>query len=382
VIRFAPLVTKRIVRQPLRTTLTVLGVAVAMFLYCAVEATQEGVARATAVAAGDSVLVVYRENRYCPFTSQLPQYYQPRIERVPGVANVVPMKIFVSNCRASLDVVTFRGVPEAEFLEHTLRSFEIVAGSAEDWSRRSDAALVGEALATRRGIKVGDRFSAAGITVHVAAIGRTNELQSRNAAYTHLAFLQEAARRGGTGGIVTQFNVTVSDPDRLDAIAQAIDAEFATEAEPTFTQPEKAFVGRAATDVVEIVGFARWLGWGALAAVFALVANSIVLAIHERVREYAILETLGFTGEKIACLIVAEGALLGLLGGCVGAVCAYALLSVQSYSVSMEGVHVEISASPTLLLTGLVASVVLSILAGAVPAVRVARSDIAGAFRT
>ncbi|MCA8925975.1 MAG: FtsX-like permease family protein [Planctomycetes bacterium] len=353
-----------------------------MFLYCVVEATQAGVTRATAVVAGDSVLVVYRENRYCPFTSRLPQHYQPRIAQIPGVAHVVPMKILVSNCRASLDVVTFRGVPEQDFLETTLPDFEIVAGSAEAWSHRSDAALVGDALASRRGIKVGDRFSAAGITVYVAAIGRTDELQSRNAAYTHLAFLQEAAQRGGTGGVVTQFNVTVSDPERLDAIAQAIDAEFAADSEPTFTQPEKAFVGRAATDVVEIVGFARWLGWGALAAVFALVANAIVLAINERVREYAILETLGFTGATIAGLIVAEGALLGLLGGGAGAVGAFALLSLQTYSVSMEGVHVEVSAGPSLLLSGLVASIVLSVLAGAVPALRVARGDLAGAFRT
>jgi putative ABC transport system permease protein len=381
VIRFAPLVVKRVVRQPLRATLTVLGIAVAMFLYCAVEATQQGVTRATAVAAGDAVLVVYREDRYCPFTSRLPQYYQPRIERVPGVASVVPMKIHVSNCRASLDVVTFRGVPEEAFFQDTLRGFEILSGSAEDWRRRSDAALVGDALATRRGIQVGDRFSAAGVTVHVAAIGRTDEPQSRNAAYTHLAFLQEAARRGGTGGVVTQFNVTVSDPDRLDEVARAIDAEFAREAEPTFTQPEKAFVGRAATDVVEIVGFARWLGWGALAAVFALVANAIVLAIQERVREYAIFETLGFTGGAIAALIVAEGALLGLLGGGAGALAAFGLLAARSYSISMEGVHVEIVASPSLLLTGLAASVVLSVLAGVVPAARVARSDLAGAFR-
>ena len=149
-IRFAPLVTKRLVRQPLRTLLTVVGVAVAMFLYCVVEATQAGVTRATAVVAGDSVLVVYRENRYCPFTSRLPQHYQPRIAQIPGVAHVVPMKILVSNCRASLDVVTFRGVPEQDFLETTLPDFEIVAGSAEAWSHRSDAALVGDALASRR----------------------------------------------------------------------------------------------------------------------------------------------------------------------------------------------------------------------------------------
>ena len=65
-----------------------------------------------------------------------------------------------------------------------------------------------------------------------------------------------------SGGIVTQFNVRVDDPDRLDEVAAAIDTYFAPAQEPTNTSPEKAFVARAAADVIEIVGFMGWLGWG------------------------------------------------------------------------------------------------------------------------
>ena len=45
-------------------------------------------------------------------TSRLPQWYADRIERIDGVQAAVPMQVLVSNCRASLDVVTFRGVPD------------------------------------------------------------------------------------------------------------------------------------------------------------------------------------------------------------------------------------------------------------------------------
>ncbi len=249
--------------------------------------------------ANDTTLVVYRENRYCPFTSRLPQHYVRRIEAISGVASAVPVRILVSNCRASLDVVTFRGVGTEQFLTQYVPRFELLDGSAEEWRRRGDGALVGESLARRRSIKLGDRLTAAGITVYVAGIFRSDEPQDQNVAYTHLAFVQEAAERGGTGGIVTQFNVKVTDPSLLEPVATAIDEEFAHDQDPTFTSPEKAFVARAATDILQIVSFASWLGWGALAAVFALVANAIVLAVQDRIRDHAVLQTLGYSGNLV-----------------------------------------------------------------------------------
>ena len=379
--RFIPLVLKHIVRHRARSLLTIAGVAIAMFLFCTVQAMQSGVTAATEVTAADTTLVVYRENRFCPFTSRLPQHYQARIEQVPGVRSVTPMRILVSNCRASLDVVTFRGVPQEQFVEHYIEGMRIVEGSIDEWTRRSDAALVGESLAARRNIKVGDRFSAAGITVYVAGVVGSDEPQDRNVAYTHLPFIQEAAQRGGTGGIVTQFNVKVEDPEQLDTVAKAIDAEFARDQEPTSTHPEKAFVARAASDVVEIVNFASWLGWGALAAVFALVANAIILAVQDRVRDHAVLQTLGYSGTLIGGLIIAEGVVIGVVGGLVGAVLAFVVVSQGRFSLTMEGLNVEIAADPMIVLLGLGMSVALGVLAGLVPAWQASRREIATCFR-
>ncbi|MHC5003780.1 MAG: ABC transporter permease [Planctomycetota bacterium] len=381
VIPFIPLILKQIVRHRTRSGLTIAGVAIAMFLFCTVQSMQRGVEAATKVTATDTTLVVYRENRYCPFTSRLPQHYQRRIEAVSGVSSVVPMRIHVSNCRASLDVVTFRGVPQEEFVTHSAGELEVIAGSLAEWERRSDAALVGESLAKRRGVKVGDRFSAGGIAVYVAGIVRSDEPQDRNVAYTHLPFIQEAARRGGTGGVVTQFNVKVDDPARLEAVAAAIDAEFARDQEPTATYAEKAFVARAASDVLQIVSFASWLGWGALAAVFALVANAIVLAVQDRVRDHAVLQTLGYTGPLIGRLIIAESTLLGLAGGLVGAMLAFVIVHRGRYSLTMEGLNVEIASDVRIILVGLGMSVALGVLAGLVPAWQAARREIASCFR-
>ena len=379
--RFVTLVLKQLVRHPLRSLLTITGVAVAMFLFCAVEAMRRGVEEATRVTAKDTVLVVYRENRYCPFTSRLPQFYAQRIEAIPGVTSVIPMRIEVSNCRASLDVVTFRGVPEEDFVTHQLPRLELIDGSIEEWRRRSDAALVGESLATRRNLSIGDRLSVAGITISVAGVLRSSEAQDRNVAYTHLPFLQETSRRGGTGGIVTQFNVRVDSPERLEEVAAAIDEEFSRESDPTTTRPEKAFVARAAGDILEIVRFASWLGWGALVAVFALVANAILLSVQDRVREFAILQTLGYSARHVVLLVLLEGGLLGLAGGLVGGVGAH-LATLRRFSLSMEGLNLEVVSDPLILLLGLGLAVLLGLVAGVAPAIRVARHEITESFRT
>lgn len=380
-IRLIPVVIKQIYRSPVRSGLTILGIAVAMYLFVIVEAMRDGVRDATEVKAGDTTLVVYRENRFCPFSSRLPQFYGDRIDRIEGVRDVVPMQIHVSNCRASLDVVTFRGVPQDDLENALATGSSIVDGSSEAWRSRGDGALVGEALAARRGIEVGDRFSAAGITVYVAGILQSEHPQDRNVAWVHLPFLQESSRRGGTGSIVTQFNVTVEDPTQLENVAADIDENFAHDEHPTTTRPEKAFVGRAASDIVELVDFAGMLAWGALAAVFALIVNAIILAMRDRVRDHAVLQTLGYTGGLIGWMVVIEGTLLGLAGGLLGAIAAWLTVKFGQFSLTMEGLNVEIATGWVAPALGIIAAILLGLLAGIVPALRLARNDIASAFR-
>jgi putative ABC transport system permease protein len=383
-LRLMPLVLRQLARRPVRTALTAMGVAVATFLFVSVRAMERGVRDATEARASDTKLIVYRANRFCPFTSQLPEHYVERIRRIPGVTGAVPVRIVVNNCRASLDVITFRGVPEEDFEREIMPSLRISSGSVEEWERRGDSAMVGSALAARRGVGVGDRLSGAGIDVYVAGIVESDEPQDRNVAYVHLPFLQESARNltsSGAGGIVTQFNVTVAESTRLEEIASAIDAEFERDPAPTSTKPERAFVARAARDIIEVSGFARWLGFGALVAVFALVANAIALGMQDRVRDIAILQTLGFKPALVTNLVIAEGILLGLLGGLVGASAAWLALRFGHFTLAMEGVNVEFAATAGVFLVGWLAALAIGGLASVAPAWRAGRTDIVSSFR-
>jgi len=377
--RYIPLVMKQIVRHRTRTLLTVIGVAVAMFLFIAVQTLQQSVHEATSVAAEDTTLIVFRENRFCPATSRLPEHYAGHIERVEGVASVVPQLIVVNNCGAALDVITYRGIP-SEHLATLARNWEVKDGSLDAWHERSDAAVLGERLARRRGFNVGDSFDAAGVTVNVAAIIRSTEPQDQNVAYVDLTFLQQAATHASLG-TVTQFAVRVNDPDQLDSIARRIDEQFRHDVEPTQTSPEKAFVAQAGADVVNLVGFTHYLGWGCLIAVLALIANAIVLSVQDRIREHAVLQTLGYRRGLIARLIITEGLCLGVIGGAIGTIGAAMLVHYGRFTLSNEGLHILVSIQPATLVLGLVIAASVGIVAGLVPALRAGRREIATCFR-
>ncbi len=374
-LRTAALSLRMLLRSRLRVALAVAGIAVAVFLLCAERAMHAGVTEATAANERDTRLIVYRANRFCPFTSRIPERYTDDILAIPGVKSAVPMQIIVSNCRTSLDVIVFRGV-RLEDAERTLGPrLRFVAGSMRDFASRGDAALVGSALAQRRGFKVGDRFQSAGLSVTVAAIVEAEGAQDRNACFVQLPFLQSSVG-GVQGGEVTQFEVEVVDAKRMDEVAAAIDAHFAADATPTSTRAEKAFVARAAEDLVAIADFAGWLGLGALVAVFALVANSIVLSLEGRAREIAILQSIGFRGVTVAWTVLVESSALALAGSIVGAGLAYAALAFGKFGLGGEGVMIEFQPSLTVSIVAVAAAVVVGLAAGAVPAMTVARRSI------
>ena len=367
------LALKNIFRYQLRSFLTMAGVATGMFLFTAVETMQDSLARVTRSGADDTTLVVYRENRFCPSTSRLPEYYLPSIEKIEGVSSAIPIQIAVNNCGASLDVITFRGVPPENLLKYN-PDLDVISGSFEKWMSRSDAALVGQAFAQRRGLRTGDQFEAVGINVYVAGIIRSLEAQDNNVAYVHLPFLQQASKIGL--GTVTQFNVKVQSAELLDPVAREIDSTFRSDSQPTVTRPEKAFFAETAKQLIELIGFTHWLGLGAVAAVLGLVANAVLLIVRGRTKETAVLQTLGFSRFRIATLVTCEGLLLGLLGGALGVVSAVLFLHWQSFTLGNEGLTLAITPDAGVLFNGLLVALVLGFSASLYPAWRASRQSL------
>ena len=115
VLKYLPYVRKNILGHRVRSAMTVAGTALLMFLFLFVSSIQEGLDRL--LDSRDDRLIVYQAYRLCPPSSQLPVFYDEAIRDVPGVKDVLPVKVVVSNCRASLDTVVFQGVdPNRQFL--------------------------------------------------------------------------------------------------------------------------------------------------------------------------------------------------------------------------------------------------------------------------
>lgn len=376
--KLARLIAKNLKRRPMRTLLTLLGVASAMLLFVLVESLSAGLDRAMGGTEAARTLVVYRQNRYCPQTSFLPESYVERIRKIPGVVSALPVKVFLSNCRASLDLVTFQGAPAEELLR--ARPVQVLEGDAARFVRDADAALVGRAFAARKGLRVGDSFRFGNITVKVAGIFSSAEPVEEDVVMTHLEFLQRAGpvNRLGT---VTQFEVKIDDAARAKEIAAAIDDQFRTAQEPTDTRAKLAFLESATRDLREILGFARWLGIGCVAVVLALVANTVLMSSQERVREFGVFRTLGFREQHIAFLVLGEALILALGGSALGLGAAQLIVETSHVSIGSEGVSVGFRIVPALALRVALVAGAAGALAGLYPALRSASRPVVAALR-
>lgn len=371
---------KYVVRNRTRSILTVFGVATGMFLFGTIETMQDSLKNATEITANDTTLVVYRENRYCPSTSRLPEYYKDEIKKIKGVESVIPVQIVVNNCGTSLDVVVFRGIP-ADRINAISKNIEVLNGSVNEWLTREDGALIGANLAQRRRLDVGDSFDAAGVTVVVSGIIRSAESsQDDNVAYVHLPFLQQASRVGL--GTVTQFLVKVSDSSLLNSVSRQIDNRFKTESEPTDTTPEKAFFASTAKELIELIGFSRWIGIASVFAVIGLIANTILIAVRSKISEHAILKTIGYSQISISWLIISEAIILSVVGGIAGIAGASIFLHLQKITIGNEGLALAFIPSFSVWLKGFSLSLLLGIVAGVYPAWLAGRQSIASNLRT
>ena len=108
-LKFFPYVLKTLSGHRVRTLLTISGSALALLVFCVFASVRQGLHDLSQ--RNERTLVVFQENKFCPATSHLPQDYEHEIARMPGVRDVTPIQVFTNNCRASLDIIVFYGLP-------------------------------------------------------------------------------------------------------------------------------------------------------------------------------------------------------------------------------------------------------------------------------
>ena len=377
--KFVPYVLKTLWRHRSRTILTVSGSAVALFVFCFVGSVQQGMDDLQERQATKQALIMFQANKFCPATSHLPQDYESKIKRLDGIRDVVPIQVLTNNCRASLDVIVFYGLPAKKL--RTARDFELLSGDWAEFEQHQDSAVVGRAVASRRGLKVGDKFSIGDLTVLVAGIYTSKDPAEENYVYSHLEFLQRSKGQDLVG-TVTQHEILLGSGVDASAKSREIDALFRGSPVQTDTRPKGVFQARCLGDLTQLISLAHYLGYACVGLVLALVATTTVMSVQDRIKEHAVLQTLGFTGPRVFRLVLSESTLLSIAGGVVGVGAAMIVLAMSHLSVGAEAVTIAFQPSWNLAMTGIVISAMVGILAGLAPGWHAARTEIVLALRT
>lgn len=371
-------VLKTLWRHRARTLLTVTGATVAMFVFCMVGSVQEGLERLTSGVDADRRLIVFQENRFCPTSSRLPEDYADRIRELDGVRDVMPIQVWTNNCRASLDIVVFNGADPDQV--RATRPIELTAGSWSEFKTQRDAAIVGRNVAQRRSLSVGDQFSIGEISVKVAGIFSSSVPSEENLIYTSLGFLQYT-RGLDAAGLVTQHEVLLTadaDPDRL---ASEIDQVLRAGPVATTTRRKGAFQASTLSDLVDLIGFAHWLGFACVGLVLSLVATTTVMSVQDRIKEYAVLQTIGVRPLRAMRLVLTESTILCLLGGMLGTMLAIGILAFGGFAIGAEGAMIAFRPSVSLLVSGAAISLLVGVAAGIVPAIQAATVPIVNSLQ-
>jgi len=113
--------------------------------------------------------------------------------------------------------------------------------------------------------------------------------------------------------------------------------------------------------------------------ILAVVANTMVMTTRERIGEYAVLKTLGFTGRHIAALVFGESLVITLIGCLLGM--ALTFPAAEAFSKSVGSYFPTFTIEPSTLYLDVAAGLVVAFAAAVIPCRRAIRLPIAEGLR-
>jgi putative ABC transport system permease protein len=133
--------------------------------------------------------------------------------------------------------------------------------------------------------------------------------------------LNEALKAGAPGqqDKISTFYFRVDRQDDVSRVAATVDNMFHDAPEPTKTETESNFRLSWIAMMGNVKAFILSICLAVVFAILLVSANTMAMSIRERVREVAVLKTLGFTRTTILSLFVGEAVTLALAGGVLGA---------------------------------------------------------------
>jgi len=380
--KYIKLVLKSARRSKRRTALTMMSVAIAVFLFASLKAVLDGFDAVAAASSSMRVVTV----RSTSMIFSMPMSHVEAIKSTPGVDDATWANWFGGIYK---DPKNFFGQFAVD-PESYLRMYpEVILSPEEKQAFMTDrtGCIVGDGLVKKYGWHVGDKIVLQpGIPIYgtqdysftIRGIYKAGSSAVDNQSMLfHWKYVDERSLVAGqVGWIVTK----VSDPDRATQVASAIDGKFSNSPFETKTDTEKAFSAQFANTLGNLNVL---LGSVALAVVITtlfVAGNTMAMSVRERTTEVAVMRTLGFPSGTIFGLVVGEGLFVAVVGGAIGA--ALARLVVNGEALGLVGGFIPAFGVGNMnMIIGLGLSALIGVLAALIPATIASRLKIVDALR-
>lgn len=377
-------ILKNLTRKKVRTTLTILSITIAFLLFGLLRTLSMAFEGGARVEGEDRLVSINKVTLIQP----LPYSYLHKVSALDGVEKVTMSSWFGGYYQDRKNQFPQFPIDPNVFFDIYKDTLALPAEQLSAFKANRQGAVIGKALADKFQWKLGDRvpliglfpkkdgstnwdFVVEGIFTAKTAGGQTNMM------YFHHDYFDKARQYGE--GTIGWMIVKVKDPKQSARVATAIDALFQNSSAETKTDSEKEFAKSFAKQFGDI-GLMTTLILSAVFFTMLLVAgNTMAQSFRERIPEFAILKTLGFSDVTVMLMVLVEAMLVCVLGGLLGLFLAKLILAVvgPALATTFPGLVM----SNAVMATGFAWVLLLGLVTGFIPAVQGLRLNIINALR-
>lgn len=375
--KFAKLVLKNVLRNKLRTLLSISSIVVSLFLIITLATILTEFTRGSERA--NPLRLITRHSVSLGFV--LPVAHQQRIATVPGVKNVMPFSWFGGIYKDEKNFFANFAV-DATKLREVLSELKMSDAEWQAFIADRQGAIVGRKLVQLYGFTPGQR-----ITLKSPIYDRSVEFIIRGICsggdektlFFHHEYINELVPEWAKDKVST-FSIQANSAADVPRIAQAVDSLFVNTDAPTKTESERDF----AMSFETMMGNVKQFMYGIIAAItfslLLIMANTMAMTVRERTREVGTLKALGFQRGTITALFVGEAVLVTAIGAIIGIV--LAMLIFNSIDLSLYIPVQSFVPTPTTLLAAFLISILVGLASVIYSAYRVSGLTIANALRS
>ena len=376
--KYFPLILANLGRHKKRTVLTVVSVALALFLFASLQTVVTTIASAAEFGSARRLVTMNATG----FVLPLPISYSKRLEALPGVERVTWANWFGGKYGDGKRFFATFAIDPQSYLD-IYPEISVPEDQKQAFLRERDAALVGIRLKEIFGWQLGQKVTLQGniypgdwtFTIR-GFYTPTDKVINDDAVMFHHAYLEEKIGRPGQAG---WYILKIDDPGSAPRIGKAIDDMFRNSSAATKSATEQAFNASFATMWGNIGLLLGTIGLAIVFAILLVTANAMMMSARERTKEVAVLKTVGFPDRTMFMLTMAEAAVIAGLGALIGLGGAKLLYKFANFNAGgfLPGFDVT---TRTMAVGGGV-TLLLMLASGIVPALRAARLPVIQALR-